>query len=578
MSTVSLLFPASGQYEYKDISEETFHDLGAEHLVDALAAKDTEKAIIKRYLGRLCSSKEVARYRADIFEDIMNFPGLVDRLKELLDKIDFLKAYGSFGRTTDASGLWELMHRLDEMREYIESVEAIYECLSSENIASEGLVSLREHVKALYTDTGFLELKKDIANVKCDTQNIRSITIGVNLNQRFEAVSLGLVSVNKKFFSKSDIISNFSDFLSRGDNLKEDTEWKENYSYRPTKQKSLLTEGGIEAVSNLKMAMSGNIFGQLYAGSLAQTAAGEPIESSMQYMDSIAQQMLDKTTKRVKDVISRHVSLDITEMVGLIPELMYYVRWAELVKKLRKLGLTLCKPCVNINAGDNETVSKGFYNMKLALAALENSMEASDIVANDLTFDRNRTIFILTGANRGGKTTLTQAVGQLFLMAQSGVYVPGTKFEYCPVDCIFTHFPADEDKTMDLGRLGEECMRFKQIYSSATKDSLILLNETFSTTSYEEGYYIAFDSIKALRLLGARTIYNTHMHKLGAVVDELNSDAQGAPLCASLLMLSESGKRSYKVKEAPPEGMSYARDIAEKYGVTLEQLTGVKEK
>lgn len=52
-------------------------------------------------------------------------------------------------------------------------------------------------------------------------------------------------------------------------------------------------------------------------------------------------------------------------------------------------------------------------------------------------------------------------------------------FSFHPADCIYTHFPADEDKTMDLGRLGEECRRFRQIYSDSMKNSLLLLNETF---------------------------------------------------------------------------------------------------
>jgi DNA mismatch repair ATPase MutS len=149
--------------------------------------------------------------------------------------------------------------------------------------------------------------------------------------------------------------------------------------------------------------------------------------------------------------------------------------------------------------------------------------------------------------------------------------VPASSFEYKPVDCIYTHFPADEDKTMDLGRLGEECVRFKAIYSECTKDSLLLLNETFSTTSFEEGFYIAKDSVKALLHKQVRTIYNTHMHKLAAEAEELNKDSEGVKI-SSLIVKSENGKRSFKVEIASPEGMSYAKDIAEKYGVTYEML------
>jgi DNA mismatch repair ATPase MutS len=69
-----------------------------------------------------------------------------------------------------------------------------------------------------------------------------------------------------------------------------------------------------------------------------------------------------------------------------------------------------------------------------------------------------------------------------------------------------------------------------------------------------------------------RTIYNTHMHKLGEDVDELNLDSPNVK-AASLVVQSDGGKRSFKIKVAPPEGMSHARDIAEKYGVTYEMLT-----
>ena len=126
---------------------------------------------------------------------------------------------------------------------------------------------------------------------------------------------------------------------------------------------------------------------------------------------------------------------------------------------------------------------------------------------------------------------------------------------------------------MDLGRLGEECVRFKEIFSKVTDRSLLLLNETFSTTSFEEGYYIARDSVKALLTKAVRTIYNTHMHKLGEDAGELTRES-GFAGAASLIMKTDEGKRSFKVALAEPVGSSYAKDIAEKYGVTYDMLIG----
>ena len=109
------------------------------------------------------------------------------------------------------------------------------------------------------------------------------------------------------------------------------------------------------------------------------------------------------------------------------------------------------------------------------------------------------------------------------------------------------------------------------MYDAATKKSLMLLNETFSTTSFEEGYYIAKDSVRAILAKGIRTIYNTHMHKLVFDIEDMNEE-QTSGKAFSLVIHNEGAQRSYKVEIAPPVGKSYASDIAKKYGVTYEML------
>ena len=141
-----------------------------------------------------------------------------------------------------------------------------------------------------------------------------------------------------------------------------------------------------------------------------------------------------------------------------------------------------------------------------------------------------------------------------------------------------THFPADENQTVNLGRLGEESKRFSEIFSAATSRSLILLNESFATTSFTEGLYIAKDITKSLVYLGANAIFNTHMHELAADLDEINRSVGGVNRAASLVTGIDGGRRSYKITLAPPQGLSYAKDIAEKYGVTFRHLRDIIEK
>ena len=61
------------------------------------------------------------------------------------------------------------------------------------------------------------------------------------------------------------------------------------------------------------------------------------------------------------------------------------------------------------------------------------------------------------------------------------------------------------------------------------------------------------------------------MHKLGQDIDEMNSDDTTGK-AVSIVMRTDGSKRSFKVELAPPEGISFASDIAKKYGVTYDQL------
>ena len=485
----------------------------------------------------------------------------------MFEKIEFNKQYGVIKKSKDeVEGLWFLMHRLNSYRDYITCVDALKECLGDERIKSQGLKDYRAFIDEVYADAHFNELKKDLEKLTQDTSEIQSVTIGMNLNSRLEAVSMGIVSVNNKPFKKSNIVSNFADGIG-GDKIKDTSDWNGDMHYRVVEKHGapgfagVMTEA-IKATNPLARSASGSTTASIpNSDGLANTPA---------QFDTVLNKMLDVMAKNLRRTLDKYSEMALSEVADVIPEFVYYIRFIDFLSKIEAKGFKLTKAKA-VPMGDVSMQAKGFYNFKLAM----NLLTPKDLVVNDLDFDNDHTIYILTGANRGGKTTATQGIGLLYALAQGGVYVPADSFVFAPADCIYTHFPADEDQTMDLGRLGEECIRFKEIFENATDNSLILMNETFSTTSFEEGYYIACDSIKALLTKGARTIYNTHMHKLGLDAEEFSKDFKQK--AASLIVKSDGGKRSFKLAIAPPEGSSYAADIAKKYGVTYEMLTGKTE-
>lgn len=564
---ISLLYPKGESNGFRIMSEVTMHDLGFDTICEAVAdKKDGQQAMIMRVLSKMTDDPYVARYRSDIFEDIYKNPDMCKSMMEILDKINFLRDYGSFKKKyEEASGIWELMHRLEEINEYIGYVEAIYQCLSTADIQSEGLLGLREYINEIYHDNGFEDLKKDISKLKSSTQDLKSVTVGINLNERFEANSIGLISINNKYFTKSNVIGNFYDKIASKSPIKDGTTWDGSYKFHPLNPVIEDFQYALEKTVMVNVASQN----PLLTANLAAVPTGDTTEDVTRYMDRVTNHMLSLVVKNLRETLNKYVSISITEITNLIPEFSYYIRFAEYIKKLEKHGLKFSKPQIaDEKEPDCMMRARGIYNMKLASVAIS---EQTEIITNNLDYDKEHLVYILTGANRGGKTTITQAIGQLFVLAQGGIRIPGESFLFQPVDAVYTHFPADEDKTMDLGRLGEECKRFKELYFAATKNSLLLLNETFSTTSFEEGYYIAKDAIRAVLHKGIRTLYNTHMHKLAYDIDTFNEEETEGK-AVSLIVKAKTGQRSFKVEIAPPEGMSYAKDIAEKYGVTYEML------
>ena len=211
------------------------------------------------------------------------------------------------------------------------------------------------------------------------------------------------------------------------------------------------------------------------------------------------------------------------------------------------------------------------YNPAVALKL----KDGEEIVPNDISFDaQNSYIYVLTGPNRGGKSVITCAVGIGLAMMQLGLFVPAKSARISPADAVYTHFPTGADDTIDKGRLGEECARLGEIFDCVTPYSLVLLDESLSSTGSYEGSYIAAEVLSGLAIVGCRCLFATHLHELAAEIDRINEQSKknGGVLINTLVAGIEEGRRSFKIYRAKPDGKSYARDIAERYGLTYDSI------
>ena len=559
---LSILFPWQDRIEYRLLSEETWHNLGLDAIVEKVAQKPQEVPLLQRVMISLTPDPAVCRFRCDVFEDLFLHPEIRAQLTKLLDQVKMFYDYGVVNRhASDEASIWDLMHRLEEYHDYIVTVESIRACLSNQALVSEGLRTLLETIQTIYESNGFAALRKDVEELRTTASNIKSLTVGVNVNDRFEAVSMGLISVNAKPFTRSGLLKHFVSAVSLRDDIQPEADWNGAYSFQPANPLTSLAASADQLMKTATVLKNPLL-------SLAAIPRDDATAEVPRQMDNAASQLVSRLVRRLKETLAQYINVSVKEISDLIPELLFYVRWSEYLESLRAKGWTFSKPSVREDGGPASMDARGFYNMKLI-----DSLSPRDAIPNDLSFDAEKRVYLLTGANRGGKTTVTQAIGQLYLLAQSGVFVPAESFSFHPADLVLTHFPADEDRTLDLGRLGEECQRFRELYEAATDRSLLLMNETFSTTSFEEGYFIAVDAVRAILRKNARTIYNTHMHKLALELDTVLNAEDVPAKAVSLIVETKEGRSTFHVKVAPPEGKSYAHEIAEKYGVTYEALT-----
>lgn len=172
----------------------------------------------------------------------------------------------------------------------------------------------------------------------------------------------------------------------------------------------------------------------------------------------------------------------------------------------------------------------------------------------------DKMLLIVTGANQGGKSTFLRSIGVAQIMMQSGLFVAAKHYESSLFPNFFTHFVRREDTAMNSGRLDEELGRINRIVNNLGKDSLVLLNESFATTTEEEGSVISYDIIKALGEVGVKVFTVTHLLSFAKrVYGEQRADA--AFLCAERM---EDGTRTYKMIEGEPELTSFGLDLYDK--------------
>jgi DNA mismatch repair protein MutS len=216
-------------------------------------------------------------------------------------------------------------------------------------------------------------------------------------------------------------------------------------------------------------------------------------------------------------------------------EVQLYVAYLELIGRMRGAGLPFCYACVS-------TDTKG-------MAAVQ-------------AFER---IFVVSGPNNGGKTTFARTVGQLHHLAGLGLMVPGREARVFLPDRIYTHFEKEEDIETLRGKFEDELVRVHAILEQATPNSVLVMNESFSSTTLNDALFVGSAVINRILELDAFGVYVTF-------VDELALLSEATVSMVSQIVPENPAERTFKVLRKPADGLAYAWAIAEKHRLTYDRL------
>ena len=139
----------------------------------------------------------------------------------------------------------------------------------------------------------------------------------------------------------------------------------------------------------------------------------------------------------------------------------------------------------------------------------------NNYVKNDIKFDKNTNILLITGPNMAGKSTYMRQFAITVIMAQMGSFVPADE-AFLPIfDKIFTRIGASDDLVSGESTFMVEMNEANMAIKKATENSLILFDELGRGTATFDGMALAQSIIEYIHdNIKCKTLFSTHYHEL----------------------------------------------------------------
>ncbi len=481
---------------------ECFSDLNLDQIVEAVTAGKDEYDLRPFFYAPLDAVDDIA-YRHEVFQDL-----------ERASVVECLRAFAQRMRTmrehlTQAGKFYYPQQReswfLDAAALYCETVTVLGRDLDGAPLRAKGLVAFRDYLRAYAASDRFQSLVADIQSVKQGLATIRYC------------------------------------ILIRGDSFT-----IRRYEGEP--------DYSADVVQTFERFKQGAVTD--YAVSFASARDMNHVEAAVV---GFVAQLWPEEFRRLGEFWTRHREYEDGVIRTFDREIQFYIAYLEYVARFRNAGLSVCYPRVSKSKA---VLCRDGYDFALAQRLIP---ERSPVVANDFYLRGPERILVVSGPNQGGKTTLARTFGQLHYLARLGCPVAGTEAHTFLFDALLTHFEREEDITTLRGKLEDDLVRIREILNQATPDSIIILNEIFTSTVLDDAILLSRNIMGAIMRLDLLCVCVTF-------IDELASLGERTVSMVSTVAPDNPAVRTYKIVRKPADGLAYALSIAEKYRVTYDQL------
>ena len=482
-----------------------FADLNLDQIVDAITAGKQEYDLQPFFFAPL-RDPDAILYRQEIFRDLED-EAVLGAIRTFAQRMSVLRRY---------LALVEKLHYhyhqagwyLEAAGVYCDAVAGLVEELSAASLAARGLIALRSYLADYAASERFSVLQADTQRVKA-----------------------ALTAVQYCVLIKGDLVK------VRG------YEEEVDYSVEVEDTFARFKQGAVKDY-RLKLAMG----------------AG---------MNHIEAQILDLVAKLNPDVFAsldtfcaQHSAFVAPAVMAFDREIQFYVAYIEHMARIKRAGLPFCYP--RVSAASKAVVSNEGFDLALAGKLVNQN---APIVTNDFYLQGPERVIVVSGPNQGGKTTFARTFGQLHALASLGLPVPGREAQLYLCDGIFTHFEKVEDISNLRGKLQDDLVRVHDAINQATPNSIIIMNEIFSSTVLQDALFLSQEIMARVVQLDALGVWVTF-------IDELSSFSEQTVSMVSTIVPENPAQRTFKVVRKPADGLAYALSIAEKHRLTYHSLLG----